>query len=101
MIGYITTPEAAAQILAEIRDAFTVRDLPPFWTPGSFPIYTGPHVGQHFIPADDNIFQTPLTGNPPSRPMDYPDFQQIIAAMGGLEARVELDPSAILPPEEP
>lgn len=98
MKGFITTPVAAQDILAAITDAFAARNLPPFWTPGAFPVLSGPHAGGVFIPADDNIFQTPLMGSPVERPMDFPEFEITIAALGGLNARVEIAPADITSP---
>ena len=98
MIGYITPPETAQAVSDGVAQAFAVRDLPQFWALAIMPILTGEHAGQMFIAADDSIFQTPLRGNPPQRPTDYPEFEQLVEMLGGLEARVELDPAHITPP---
>jgi hypothetical protein len=98
MIGYITTPEVAAAVLNGVREAMTARGKPHFWSPGAFPIHTGPHAGKMFIPASDAVMQTPLTGRPVQRPIDYPEFGEIIQLLGGLDARQQLDPAALIDP---
>lgn len=100
MIGFITSPEVAQAVSAGVAEAFTVRSLPQFWALAIMPILTGEHTGQMFIAADDSIFQTPLRGNPPQRPTDYPEFGQLVEMLGGLDARVELDPAHITPPSD-
>lgn len=96
MTGFITNPETAAAINAAVAQAQIDRDLPVYWLPGQYPIYSGPHAGLYFLPADDAILSTPLMGNPPSTPMDFPEFEQLVGMLGGLEARVEIDPSCLV-----
>jgi hypothetical protein len=91
MIGYITTQEQAEEINAAIAKAQTDRGFPVFWLAGSIPIQSGEHAGMHFIPCDDTILSTPLIGNPIQTPVDFPEFGAIVSAMGGLEARVDLN----------
>lgn len=99
MIGFITTPETAEAILAGIEAAQVSRGLPHFWTVGKYPIYTGEHAGKVFIPADDAILNTNLRLG--QTPMDFPEAPQLIAALGGLEARIDIDPAAIIDPNAP
>ena len=99
MIGFITTKEKSAAVTQAIRDAQTSRNLPVFWLLVGMPIYSGEHIGMHFIPADDNILATPLRGNPIQTPQDFPEFAALIAMLGGLEARIDLPPEAIAQPE--
>jgi len=101
MIGYTTTQEQAEEINAAIAKAQTDRGFPVFWLAGSIPIQSGEHAGMHFIPCDDSLLSTPLIGNPPQTPQDFPEFATIIDSMGGLEARIDLPASAITPPEQP
>lgn len=101
MIGFITTPETAAAILAGIEAAMASRGLPNYWTTGSYPIFTGPHAGLTFIPADDTVLSTPLMGNPPLTPRDFPEFDQLVSLLGGLDARQDIDPSTIINPDSP
>jgi hypothetical protein len=96
MIGFITDPETAEAILAGIEAAQVSRGLPHFWTVGKYPIHTGEHAGKVFLPADDSIFSTNIRQG--MTPMDFPECAEMLASLGGLEARVDLDPSAIVDP---
>ena len=96
MIGYITTPETATAVTEAIREAQTSRNLPVFWLLAGVPILRGPHVGLHFIPADNEVLATPLRGNPVLTPQDFPEFNTIINQLGGLEARIEVPLTDIL-----
>jgi hypothetical protein len=100
MIGFVVTPEQAEAANAAIADAQTSRGMPVFWLAGSYPIYTGEHAGECFIPCDDATLSTPLIGHPPQTPVDFPEFATIIESMGGLDARIDLPASNITPPEE-
>lgn len=97
MTGYVTTQETSSTVTQAISDAQTSRNLPVFWLLVGTPIISGEHAGMYFIPADDNILATPLRGNPIQTPRDFPEFSQLIAALGGLDARVEIDPAVFLP----
>jgi hypothetical protein len=99
MIGYITTQEQAEEINAAIAAAQTDRGFPVFWLAGSIPIQSGIHAGLHFIPCDNDLLSTPLIGNPPQTPVDFPEFQVIIETLGGLEARIDIPATDITPPE--
>jgi hypothetical protein len=101
MIGFVVTPEQAQAVNAAIAEAQTSRGMPVFWLAGSYPIYTGEHAGECFIPCDDATLATPLIGHPPQTPQDFPEFAIIIDSMGGLDARVDLPASDITSPEEP
>ena len=101
MIGYVTTSETADTVLDAIASAFDARSLPRFWSPGKYLIYSGKHAGKYFIPAGDGILDAPLMGSPVQTPQDFPEFFQIIDALGGLEARVEIDPAIITSPNSP
>ena len=97
MIGFVTTQEQAEAVNAAIAKAQTDRGYPVFWLAGSIPIQSGEHAGMHLIPCDDGILSTPLIGNPVQTPVDFPEFATIIASMGGLDARIELSDSDIVP----
>lgn len=97
MIGHVTTPELAASITAAIKHAQTSRGLPVYWSLEGVPIQSGEHAGRMFLCTDDASLDTPLRGNPPATPRDFPEFSQLIAACGGLDARVEVDPAVFLP----
>lgn len=95
MIGFITTEETATAILLSIKDAFAAHGHPPFWSPGAYPIYSGEYTGMMFIPAGDEVANTPLRLNPLQRPCDFPEYEHFINALGGYDARVDIDPSII------
>jgi len=99
MIGFVVTTEQAQAANAAIAEAQTSRGMPVFWLAGSNPIYTGEHAGECFIPCDNATLATPLIGHPPSTPADFPEFAQIIASLGGMDARVTISPSDIIPTE--
>jgi hypothetical protein len=101
MIGYLTTHDTAASINEAIAAAQTARGLPVFWLPGMLEVFSGPHAGLWFVPADDALLNTPLIGTPAQTPQDFPEFADLIAMMGGLEARTEIDPADIIPPSPP
>lgn len=91
MIGFITTQEQAQAANDAVAQAQINRGLPVFWLAGAFPIFSGEHEGETFIPCDDALMDTPLLGSPVMSPKDFPEFALIIAALGGLGARVEID----------
>lgn len=99
MIGFVVTPEQAEAANVAIAEAQTSRGMPVFWLAGSYPIYSGAHAGGCFVPCDDETLTTPLIGNPPQTPQDFPEFDTIIDAMGGLDARINISAADIIPPE--
>ena len=96
MIGFITSPEVALEVLKGIEEAQTSRGLPVFWSTGSYPIFAGDNTGQVFIPADDDLLATNLRQG--LTPMDFPETQLLIELLGGLDARVKIDPINIVDP---
>lgn len=96
MIGFVTDIENADLILEKIELAQTSRGLPAFWSCGSCIITSGEYDGLVFIPADDDLLQTPLIGNPFKTPIDFPEYIEIIDSFGGLNSRIDLDPKFIL-----
>ena len=91
MIGFITTQEQAETVNAAIVKVQTDNGLPVFWLAGNISIQSGEYAGMHFIPCDDNMLSTPLIGNPPKTPVDYPEFEIIVDTLGGLEARIDIN----------
>jgi hypothetical protein len=96
MIGYILTQDQSAAITEAIRTAQTSRGLSPYWLLVGVPITSGPHVGKCFLPCDDAILSAPLHGG--TKPTDYPEFETLVASLGGLEARQEITPEEIAQP---
>jgi hypothetical protein len=98
MIGFVTTQEQSQAINDAVAQAQIDRGLPVFWLVGSCPIYSGMYVGKTFIPCDDALLNTPLLGSPPLTPQDFPEFAQIVATLGGLDASVEIDAQDLIDP---
>ena len=98
MIGFITTQEQAEAANDAVAQAQIDRGLPVFWLPGAYPIFSGEHAGETFIPCDDALMDSPLLGLPVMSPKDFPEFSDIIAALGGLDARVEIEEQDIAAP---
>jgi len=98
MIGFITTPETSADITAAVELAQTSRGLAPYIGIRGMEILSGSDIGQHFIPFDDSALMTPLHGG--THVSDYPEFTSLLAMLGGLDARVDIDPLLVTPPPE-
>ena len=98
MIGFVATAETAATVLDGIREAQVSRGSAYYWTTGAMPIHSGDHAGQMFIPADDALLATPLRQG--LTPRDFPEFDILVEALGGLEARVDLPASDIIDPDQ-
>ena len=99
MIGFVVSPETSAAITAAVELAQTSRDLSPYIGIRGMEILSGPNAGQHFLPFDDLALTTPLHGG--THVSDYPEFSALIAMLGGLDARVNIDPSLATTPLEP
>jgi hypothetical protein len=99
MIGFITSPETSAAITDAVELAQTSRGLSPYIGIRGMEILSGPNAGQHFLPFDDSALTTPLHGG--THVADYPEFSALLAMLGGLEARVSIDPSLVTTPPEP
>ena len=99
MIGFITSPETSAAITEAVELAQTSRGLSPYIGIRGMEILSGPNAGQHFLPFDDSALITPLHGG--THVSDYPEFSALLAMLGGLNARVDIDPSLVTLPPEP
>jgi hypothetical protein len=97
MIGFAVTQVKAQEANDAVALAQGSRGLPVFWLPGQYPIVAGIYDGLVFVPCDDQILETPLRGNPPLTPADFPEFTQIIDDLGGMSARVTISPSDLNP----
>ncbi len=96
MIGFVTTPETATEVLDAIREAQTSRGSAHYWTTGALPIYQGENAGLTFIPASDEILNTPLRKG--QTPRDFPEFSILIDTLGGLDSRVDVDQADLVNP---
>lgn len=98
MTGFVTTKEKADAVTAGIEEAQRSKGLEPYWTLRGVEIHTGELAGSYFIPASDEILATPLRGYPVTQPTDFPEFTQLVEFLGGLDARLDVDPLHIQPP---
>lgn len=96
MIGFVTTQVEAQQVNDAVAQAQVDRGLLVFWLPGMYEVYHGLYDGLSFIPCDDETLSTPLRGDPPLTPIDFPEFQIVVDELGGLDARVDIPPSDII-----
>ena len=99
MIGFVTTPETATEVLEAIREAQISRGHGHFWTTGSLPIHNGQYAGLTLVPASDDILDTPLRQE--LTPRDFPEFTQLVENLGGLEARVDIYRQDLVNPDLP
>ena len=97
MIGFITNTATAALVLDGIREAQLSRGTAHYWTTGAMPIHSGDDEGQMFIPASDALLDAILHRG--LTPRDFPEFDQLVTLLGGLDARVDLAASAIVDPD--
>ena len=97
LTGYIVD-EQTRDALADALDAAQEARGRKFLHLGALVIYTGEHAGGYFIGLADKDLAQKLSGIPLA---DYPEFQQIIASLGGLHARVDIDPSILIDPNAP
>jgi len=96
MIGFVTSPETSAAITAAVELAQISRGLSPYIGIRGMEILSGSNAGQHFLPFDDSALTTPLHGG--THVSDYPEFASLLAMLGGLESRVDIDPELVTPP---
>lgn len=96
MIGFVVTQEQADAANTAIAKVQTNSGLSVFWLVGSYSIHNGEHAGKYFVPCDDVVLSTPLIGNPPQTPQDFPEFITIIESMGGLNSRINLPETDII-----
>ena len=94
MTGYITSPAVAEEILEAIRQGFLDQNMRNFWSPGAYPMGSGEHQGLIFIPlSDENLDQQLSKESGTLTPAELPSVIQIINDLGGLAARINIDPS--------
>ncbi len=99
MIGFVTTPQTAEILLESIKQAQIANGRPHYWTTGAEPIFTGEHAGKMFVPAGEEVLSAPLRNG--LTPRDFPEFDQLITLLGGLEDRVEIDIEDLIDPDFP
>jgi hypothetical protein len=98
MIGFVVTPEVASQAEVSLKVAFSSRKMQPYFTLGAMEILSGEQAGMMFIPFDDSALDVIRYRN--FKLPDFPEYQEVIGYLGGLDARVEIDPSCLIDPEQ-
>jgi hypothetical protein len=93
--GYITDQTTADAVSAAVEAACDARGVARFIAVRGMPIFSGPHAGAVFIPLDDISLDQRLMHD---KMRDYPEFQQLVASLGGLDARVEIDAQDLIDP---
>lgn len=94
MTGYIVTTDQRDAIAAALDAAQESRGR-KFLHLGAAFIHTGANSGKYFIEIADKDLTQKMGG---IMLKDYPEFQDIIASLGGLDARVELDYADLIDP---
>ena len=94
MTGFIVTTDQRDAIAAALDAAQEARGR-KFLHLGAILIRAGEHAGKHFIGLADKDLTQKLSGIPLA---EYPEFQQIVEFLGGLDARVDIDPSILIDP---
>ena len=94
LTGYIVD-EQTRDALADALDAAQESRGRKYLHLGASLIHSGADAGKYFIGLADKDLAQKLSGIPLA---DYPEFQQIIASLGGLHARVDIDPSIFIDP---
>lgn len=95
IVGFLTDEQTAAAISAGVDAAQDARGVARYLTASAMPVLSGPHAGAVFLPLDDAaLMQVMHRGQ---RLGDFPEFSQLVALLGGLDARVEIDHADIAP----
>lgn len=100
MIGFITDQATAQAVNDAVGAAMTSWGLNTYWLPGMSEIFSGPHAGSWFIPFSDDKTRTMVLRQGMTVD-DFPETAQLVAQLGGLDARVEIDPADLIDPNAP
>ena len=82
--GFKVTEEIKNVILSQIELSQTSKGLPHYWTPGAVEL----EDGFWLIPFTEQMLDTVLRDG--KKPLDFPEGQQLVESLGGLDARVEV-----------
>ena len=94
LTGYIVD-ETTRDALADALDAAQESRGRKYLHLGAAYIHTGASAGNYFIGLADSDLTQKVAG---IMLKDYPEFQDIITSLGGLDARVELDSADLIDP---
>jgi hypothetical protein len=94
MTGFLTDTKTAAAITAAVARGCDERGVPRYHFANFFPVHSGPNAGMMFMGLSDADLQTVTHHD--LRLADLPEFQKMIADMGGLKARAEIKPEELV-----
>ena len=89
MIGFVVDEQVKNFILDSIKNSQINSTGIHYWTTGAMPIFKGEYSGKWFIPFTDSMMHTVLRNN--TRVVDFPEFEYLANALGGLDARVDVN----------
>jgi hypothetical protein len=95
--GYILTRPQAEEVVAAVAGAWIAAGESVGWLPGIHPIHSGPHAGAVMLTCADSDLAT-IYGRY-GMITDHELFAELIASLGGLDARVEIDAADITSPD--
>lgn len=95
LTGYIVD-EPTRDTLAAVLDAAQESRGRKYLHLGAAYIHLGADEGNYFIGLTDKDLTQKMAG---TMLKDYPEFQDIIEWLGGLEARVSIEPSDLINPD--
>lgn len=96
ILGFLIDEQTAAAIAAGVDAAQDARGVARYLAVSAIPVLSGPHAGALFLPFDDAALDQVMHRG--MRLGDFPEFAQLVALLGGLESRVEIDKKDITPP---
>lgn len=96
--GFLTDESTAAAISAGVAAAQDVRGVARYLSAAAMPVLSGPYAGIMFLPFEDSAMEQERHGG--LHLADFPEFDQLVGMLGGLESRIVIDPSVIVGPEE-
>ena len=99
-LGFITTQETLSQIQAAADQASLAQGQIPCLAFIGVPFIAGhEHEGKVFVEFSDGLALQKIRKG--VRLKDFPEFPALVGLLGGLDARVEVDPSELVDPDAP
>jgi hypothetical protein len=94
--GYILTRPQAEEVVAAVAGAWIAAGESVGWLPGIHLVHSGTHAGAVILTCADSDLAT-IYGRY-GKLGDQPEFGLLIDSLGGLDARQDLGPSALIDP---
>ena len=95
--GYILTRPQAEEVVAAVAGAWIAAGESVGWLPGIHLVHSGTHAGAVILTCADSDLLT-IYGRY-GLLTDHELFAGLIASLGGLDARVEIDAADIISPD--